>query len=602
MQAAVLEHLTKILASKAFVKSDRLSRFLRFAVEQALAGREDQLKEYVIGVEVFDRSATYDPRIDPIVRVEARRLRAKLCRYYETDGRGDRLRIEFPTGAYVPRFHHGGEPPPVEAPAPSPDPATIVVLPFANLSSDPENEYFSDGLTEELIHALTKVERLRVVAASSVMQFKGKPYDIRQIGERLKVCSVLEGSVRKAGSRVRITVQLIHAADGRYLWTETYDREMQDLFAIQEEIARAIVAALRVQLVGGPSRPLVRPSGQNLEAYNLYLKGRQQYNLRTEEGMHRSIDFYRRAIDVDPEFARAYAGIALSMEALGTYGVIPPNEVKEKCRASAWRALQLDPTLAEAHLPLAAVCAVYEYNWEEAESHYRRALELNPGYAEARCFYACDFLAQLGRLDEAFAQIHKALEMDPLSLVTSYHYVTLLISRRDYDQAIEQCRRMLDLDPDYYKTYMGLGRAYTQKGMYGAAIETFQRARVLSGGLPYVTAVLAHAYALAGLRTEAEQLRRELVRISRWRYVQSTSLALIALGLGELDRAFELLEKAVADRESPVLWLAAYPTYDALRSDPRYQVLLRRIGLPQAGAAAGASAGISASPSAAAVN
>jgi serine/threonine-protein kinase len=574
-------HLQKILASRVFIKSERLSRFLRFAVEQVLAGREDQLKEYIIGVEVFDRSASYDPRIDPIVRVEARRLRSKLRQYYESEGREDPLWIEFPTGSYVPHFRAGTAPQASVEAAHAPERETIVVLPFANLCSDAENEYFSDGLTEELIHALTKVERLRVVAANSVMQLKGKPYNLRQIGEQLKVQWVLEGSVRKAGNRVRSTMRLIHAADGHILWTETYDREMQDLFAIQEEIARAIVTALRIQLVGDQNRLLAHAPAQNLEAYNLYLKGRQQYNLRTEEGLNRSIEFYRQAIDLDPNCARAFAGIAHSAGLLATYGLVHPRDVMEKCRSCAQRALQIDPTLAEAHLSLAFTKAVFESKWAEAESHYRRALELNPGYAGAHYFFACDFLAQLGRLDEAFFHIRKAVDLDPLSLVTGYHLVTLLIIARQYDQAIAKCRRMLDIDPGYYKSYMGLGRAYTQKGMYEAALEVFLQARTLSGGLPYVSAVLAHTYALAGQRAEAEHLRNELARISKWRYVQSTSFALIAIGLGEFDRAFELLQKAADAREGPVLLLGVYPTYDCLRGDPRYQALLERIGLPQ---------------------
>jgi serine/threonine-protein kinase len=578
----IIEQLGKILASRFFVKSERLSRFLRFCVEQALAGREDQLKESVLGVEVFDRPASYDPRIDPIVRVEARRLRAKLRAYYEAEGAGDAVWIEFPTGSYVPRFRTDGAPPlppPPETTAAA-SPETIVVLPFVNLSSDPENEYFSDGLTEELIHALTKVECLRVVAASSVMQLKGKPYDFRAIGERLKVRSVLEGSVRKSGSRLRITVQLIDAANSHYLWSETYDRQMQDLFAIQEEIARTIVAKLRIQLAGEQHALLAAPSSANVEAYNLYLKGRHQYNLRTEDGLTRSIEFYQQAIVLDPGCARCFAGMAHSYAALGIYGMIHPREVMEKARTSARRALELDPTLAEAHMSLAFVEALYEWSWEKAEEHYLRALELSPGYVDAHFFYGCDFLAQQGRLDEAYAHTRKAVELDPLSIITACNLVTIYIMRREYDQAIEECRRLLEMDPNYYKIYTSLGRAYTQKGMYDAAIETFQKARSLSGDLPYITAIMAHAYALAGQRKQAEKLQRELRRTARWRYVPSSSFALIAIGLGDFDEAFALLEKSADEREGPILLLGVYPTYDCLRSDPRYHALLRRMGLP----------------------
>jgi len=264
--------LEKILASEPFAHSGRISRFLRFVVEHTLAGRGGELKEYLIGVEVFDKAASYDPRIDPIVRVEARRLRAKLKRYYETAGRDDGVRIEFPKGGYVPLFQ-------TRAPAPEGGETgpTIAVLPFVNRSADPQDEYFSDGLTDELIHALTKVEGLRVVARGSAFQFKGKPYDVRQVGEQLQVGVVLEGSVRRSGNRLRITAQLVNVADGLYLRSETYEREMKDIFAVQDEIAGAIAQTLRVRM----GRRAPRRTGDNLQAYHLYLKGRHQVNRRT---------------------------------------------------------------------------------------------------------------------------------------------------------------------------------------------------------------------------------------------------------------------------------------------------------------------------------
>ncbi|MBI3696829.1 MAG: hypothetical protein HY238_18580 [Acidobacteria bacterium] len=335
--------LSKILASPVFAGSDRMSRFLRFTVERALRGEGDRLKEYLLGVEVFDRRSSYDPRIDPIVRVEARRLRSKLEKYYETEGRGDPVRIDFPKGGYSPVLRER------DRAAPAPERRTIAVLPFANLSSDPENEYFSDGLTEELIQALTKVEGLRVVAWSSAFQFKGKARDIRQVGRQLSVDTVLEGSVRRADDRLRITAQLVDVSDGRYLWSQIYEREMKDVFAIQDEISRAIADTPRIKLTGA----LVKPYTVNLEAYNLYLRGRFNWNKRTEEGLRKAIEYFEQALAGDAQYAPAYCGLADCYSMLGQYGLSPPREVMPQAKAAATRALDIDEALAEAHASFA---------------------------------------------------------------------------------------------------------------------------------------------------------------------------------------------------------------------------------------------------------
>ena len=370
---SVRTQLRKILSSSTFARSERLARFLTFTVEQTLGGRGENLKEFVIGVEVFDKNEKYDPRMDPIVRVEARRLREKLRKYYETEGHDDALYIDFPTGAYVPLVKTR-EAAGVSKPAATRAENAIAVLPFVNLSSEQENEYFSDGLTEELINALTKVEGLRVVAWSSAFQLKGKARDIRRIAEQLRVRAVLEGSVRRTADRLRITAQLVDTTDGHYLWSETYERAIKDVFSIQDEISSAIVGALRIKLTGSAGRSLITRYTENLQAYHLYLKGRFYWNKRTEEDFYKALGFFEQAIQIDPNYAPAYAGMADSYIMLGEHGSVPALSIMRKARATASRALEIDPSLAEAHVSLGSVAGLYEWNWRESEQHFRRAL------------------------------------------------------------------------------------------------------------------------------------------------------------------------------------------------------------------------------------
>ena len=566
----IFTYLDKILASDAFAHSLRMSRFLRFTVERAVQGQAAELKEYLVGVEVFDRKESYDPRIDPIVRVEARRLRSKLKKYYETEGRNDAVRIEFPKGSYAPVFRTP------EAPArPARSEQTIAVLPFSNLSSDHENEYFSDGLTEELIHALTKIEGLRVVAWNSAFQFKGKARDIEEVGRQLDVETVLEGSVRSGGGRLRISAQLVRVRDGQYLWSQVYERQARDVFAIQDELARSIAAAMRIRL----THSLVKRQTQNFEAYALYLKGRFCWNKRTAEGLRKGIDYFNEAIACDANYAPAYSGLADSYSLLGQYGVCPAQEFMPRAKAAALKALEVDDSLAEAHTSFAYVRSLYDWQWTDAERHYLRALELNPGDATAHHFYGVDFLGNRGRLDEGLEHMRLAQQLDPLGMMIHSSTALMHLFRRDYDSAIEERRKALELDPNFYKTYMGLGRLYLQKGMYDEAIANFQKGQELSGGAVYTCGPLGEAYALSGRAEEARRLLGHLIELAKSRFVPPTTIALIHIGLGEKDRAFEWLQKACDERDTPLVLLKVHPAYDSLRGDPRYSTLIERIGL-----------------------
>lgn len=575
---SIRTQLRKILSSRTFVRSERLARFLSFTVEEMLAGRGEELKEFVIGVEVFDKNEKYDPRMDPIVRVEARRLREKLRKYYETEGFTDPIQIEFPTGSYSPVVQtrdaaqvSGGSAATTES--------AIAVLPFANLSSEQENEYFSDGLTEELINALTKVEGLRVVAWNSAAQLKGKTRDIRRIAEQLGVRAVLEGSVRRTADRLRITAQLIDTATGHYLWSETYERPSRDIFAIEDEISSAIVGALRIKLTGSAARSLVTRYTENLQAYHLYLKGRFYWNKRREEDFYKALGFYEQAIEIEPNYAPAYAGMADAYIMLGEYGSAPAESTMRKARAAACRALEIDARLAEAHVSLGTVCGLHEWNWAASEQHYLRALELNPSYPTAHHWYGYDYLATLGRLPEAIAELERAHHLDPLSLIIATTLGTIYDFARQYERAREYYDRVLEMEPRFVRAHLSAGRSFLHQNRCGEAIEMFEKARELMPSSPVPLALLAHAYNVSGARAEADRLRQALERFRRTCYVPSYVLARAHL-CHDHDQAFAYLAKALEERDPRLPHLSVSPIWDCLRDDPRFTAMLERIGVP----------------------
>ena len=574
---SVRTQLGKILSSSSFVRSERLARFLTFTVEQMLEGRGDQLKEFVIGVEVFDKTEKYDPRMDPIVRVEARRLREKLRKYYETEGRQDPVHIEFPTGSYAPVVQTR-DATTLSGPAGAAVENAIAVLPFSNLSSEQENEYFSDGLTEELINALTKVDGLRVVAWSTAFQLKGKARDIRRIAEQLRVRAVLEGSVRRTCDRLRITAQLVDAVDGHYLWSETYERPLKDIFAIEDEISSAIVGALRIKLTGPAGRSLVTRYTENIQAYHLYFKGRFYWNKRTEEDFYKALGYFEQAIQIDPNHAPAYAGMADCYIMLGEHGSVPAISIMRKARATATRALEIDARLAEAHVSLGTVAALYEWNWPESERHFRRALELNPSYATAHHWYGYDYLAPQGRLNEAIAELERAHHLDPLSLIIMTCLGTLYDMLREYKRACECYGKVFDIDPGFVRAYLSAGRSYLHQDMPREAIASFEKARELTPSSPVPLALLAHAYNVSGARAEADRLRQALDRFARTCCVSSYLMARAYLGFDQ-DRTFELLEKALEERDPRLAHINVSPIWDGVRADPRFAALVSRMGL-----------------------
>jgi serine/threonine-protein kinase len=573
--SAIRGQLEKILVHGLFVRSERMGRFLRLAIERTLEGRTNELKEYLLGVEVFDRKTSYDPRVDPIVRVEARRLRSKLRSYYEGDGRNDPIVFEFAAGSYVPRIRSKAETPPV-SPATIP---TVAVLPFANLSACSDHDYFSDGLTEELIHALTKVSGMRVVAWSSAARLRGVEQEVVEARRRLQVANVLTGSVRISGSQLRVRAQLIETETGVYLWSETFDRQMQDVFAIQEEIARNIVRTLRIQLAGGPEKAPLAKSPTSVSSYDYYLKGRYHWHRRTPADLARSIHYFKAAIEADPTSALAHAGLADAYTLDMEYGLTHPADGIPKAKAAAQRAIELDPILAEAYPSLALIRSLCDREWEEAEALYRKAIVLNPGYATAHLWLGGDCLALLGRLDEALAELELALELDPLSAITHEIRGFIYLLKRDYAQAIRYYREILQFDPSSYRVYAAIGRALGLQGNYPEALAMLDKARSLEEGVPSILAAMGQIFGLAGDRSSARGVLARLEALARERHIPSTCFAVIHLGQGEKDRALDWLEHGCEQCELSMSSIGVHPVYDDLRGEPRFQALLKRLRL-----------------------
>lgn len=466
---------------------------------------------------------------------------------------------------------------PARPDAPPPDDRSIAVLPFVNMSDDRDNEYFSDGMTEEILNALVKVRDLKVAARTSSFAFKDHRTDVREIAEKLGVATVLEGSVRKSGDRLRITAQLISAAEGYHLWSESYDRRLEDVFAIQDDIARSIVEALRVQLAGdSESGPLVHQTTGDVEAYQLYLKGRYIYNRFTEADLHRSLEFYHRALDVDPRYARAYAGIADSWMNLADDWMAPEEAYPEAKRA-ARRAIELDETLSEAHTALGKVLGWYDWAFDEAELALRRAVAANPNYADAHWGLA-SILPPNGQLEEALDEMRVALSLDPLSATFGRFTARFLLYLRRYDEAIEQAQRTLDVNPGAVHALVHMGQANLAMGEPERALETLREAD-RTGSVLWVRAFVAQALAAVGEREEALSLLESLEAGEAAGYVRAEFVAGGWAALGDADRAFSALGRALSARSSGLIYLHLDPIYDPLRDDPRYAEVVEEIGL-----------------------
>ncbi len=457
---------------------------------------------------------------------------------------------------------------------------SIAVLPLVNASNDPNTEYLSDGISEALINSLTELQELRVIARSTAFRYKGKDVDPQQVGRELNVQTVLMGRVRQLGDTLNIQVDLVDATTGAQLWGTEYERKLSDVLSVKQTIAREVTDKLRLKLSGAEQQRLTKRDTTNAEAYQFYLRGRFYWNKRTAEGMKKAIEEFQQAIEKDPSYALAYAGLADAYTTSPGYSATPVSEAAPKARAAAARAIELDPNLAEAHASFANICMSFNSDSAGAEKEFLRAIELNPNYPSAHHWYAL-LLGNLGRFDEAKREILRAQQLDPLSLIINRTVGDVFLWAREYDQALEQFKKTLEIDPNFPPVHEDLAAVYSMKGRYEEALQEMNKAIALNGRLPHYVAAIACIHAKSGHKLEAQKMLNELLAREKTDYVSSSDIALVYIALGDKEKAFERLEEAVIHGQNTYMNLKVGPAWDSLRGDPRFAELLRRAGLPQ---------------------
>ncbi|MBI3400764.1 MAG: tetratricopeptide repeat protein [Acidobacteria bacterium] len=564
---SVREQLDRILASATFKQVDRLKRFLSFIVLESIGGRRTELKEYVIGVHVFDKEPSFDPRTDPIVRVQARRLRAKLVRYYQEDGRSDEVIIDLPKGGYAPVI----KPRETAVVAKRSISAALVsqntvsVLPFVNHGGGVELDAFCLGVREEIIHNLAQFPNLRTLALDDAT---GKA----------DTAMIVSGSVRASGTRLRIAAQLVDTASRCYLWSESIDADTADLFGAQERVARAIVQRLETEFTDGP-RPSGRRPIENLAAHNLYLQGRYHLSQRSEEGLLKALEFFGKALAEDAQYAPAHSGLADAYGLCNHYGVMGPSEVWTKAASSAATAVMLDDESGEAHTSLAHVKSTQDWDWLGSEREFRRAISLNPRNATAHHWYAASCLAPLGRLDEALDEMLVAQSLDPVSAIVASDVAAVHFYRRDFQTALERCDHTIELNPHFAAAYWMLGLVQEQLKDFDESEAAFQRAVHLSPNMPRVHGALGRTFALSGRQAQALEVLAKLEAFAKQRYVSPMEFAWIHFALDQAEQGFRWLAKAAEDRAFELIHLNVDPRFDPLRDDRRFGAIRTRLGL-----------------------
>jgi TolB-like protein/Flp pilus assembly protein TadD len=452
------------------------------------------------------------------------------------------------------------------------------VLPFEDLSADKENEYFCDGLSEELINALSHIRELRVAARTSAFSFKGRETDIREVGKKLNVGAVLEGSVRKSGERLRITAQLVNVKDGYQIWSGQFDREMKDVLDIQEEISLTIVDYLKINLSQDEKEKILKRATEDHEAYDYYLKGRYFWYRRQDKDFQRGLQYFQQAIDTDPGFALPYVGIADTFNLFGIWDFMPPSQAYSRAKEAAKKALEIDPELAEVHASLGWIATFYDWDWPAAEKHFLKAIQTKPDYALAHHWYG-NYLTCMGRADEAIREMQKACELEPLEPVNPSHLGLALYMARRFDESIEVLRKVIESDPELWVAYWYQSVNFVAKKMWAEAISTLQKLVELTAGSVIALSTLGWAYGAAGMKDEAFKILERLDGMSKDRYVGSFWRAWVWIGLGEKNEALENLEKAFLERDSMLAWIKVAPLIDGLRSEPRFKALLKKMNL-----------------------
>jgi TolB-like protein/Tfp pilus assembly protein PilF len=477
------------------------------------------------------------------------------------------------------RFIIALEPPTVAPAAAWVAKASLAVLPFVNATGDPETEYLSDGISESIINLLSQLPNLRVIPRTSAFRYKGRETDLKTVARDLKVCTVLTGRVVQRGDRLIVQTELVDVVNDAQLWGGQFNRKLEDIFEVQEELARQISENLQLRLTPEDEKRLSKRSTQNRDAYQLLLKAEYHMNKWTPEGLQRGMAYARQAIEADPTYAEAYAAVSAVYVGLGLFGFLPPAEAFPKAKGAALKALESDDTLAEAHTTLATVRLYYEWDWSGAEQACKRAIELNPNFAWAHSVWS-DLLVIMGRHEEAMAEAQLGVELDPLSALLNVKLGHKLYWRCDYDRALEQLQKALELDPNFVFTHMILARVYAGKGMYERSLATCEKLVSLCGGSPSSRALPSLILAMAGKADEAKKILSELKK-----HLKLDPLSLICLAethsvMGEKTEAFEFLEAAYQERNGVLPFLGVLPALDNIRSDPRFADLLRRLGLP----------------------
>jgi len=563
---SIREELDRISHSRAFNRSARLVEFLRFTVNETLAGRHSALKEYSVGVEVYHRGPDFDPKADSIVRTEAARLRAKLDEYYAMDGKQSRVIIRYSKGTYAPTFESAN------GAITSTQPLIIAVLPFVDTSGVAENEYFADGLTDELIAVLAAIENLRVIARTSVFEFKGKASDVREIGRRLGAGALVEGSIRTSGPRVRITAQLIDVATGAHRWSQTYEREWRDIFEIQAEITRAVASSLARQLRLGP--PELAPR-RDSEAHRLYLKGRYSFHKWTVEDVNQSLSWFGKAVERDPAYANAWAGVGDAHCILAYWGIDALANI-QAAGPALQRALELDPNHVEAECVYAGYLASFDWRWAESERQFRTLIER--GYTPSHFLFAMLCLTPQGRLEEACGWIKRALEIDPLFLGGQAHLGRVLYLGGHYEEAVAQLENTLELKADFREAHWQLGLAHQSVGNYDQALASFGRAMSSGADSSGAWGTIGNCYAMQGRADEARRYQK-LLEQQHDRAATAPGLALIHTALGETLEALAYIEECYALRSPMLLRLKTDPRFSPLRHEDKFRAILTKVGL-----------------------
>jgi serine/threonine-protein kinase len=574
--SVVREHLDRIVRSPAFAKADRLRAFLRFVVEHTLTGQQGVIKEYSIAVEVCGRPATFDAKTDPIVRVDANRLRARLDAYYRLEGRTDPIRIHLPKGSYVPTIASVA-PPPARTRA-----ASLAVLPFVNLGPQQDNEAFADGLTEELIHRLSLVPELRVIARTSAFQYRSKGGDLRRIASDLGVGYVVEGSVRSAADQIRVTVQLTEVEGCSVRWSGRYERHLNDVFAVQDDICQNIAVALELHLAkAAGTAPRVRPEPR---AHVEYLKGRHFWNRRTASSLAQSLEHYRRAIELDTRYAPAHCGIADTLLVQALNEQVDARHALSEARAHTEQALRLAPDLAEALVSSAAVASVLEWDWMRGDALFRRAVELNPSFSLGHYLHAIMNLAPRARWEDALIAMDHAIELDPVSLVLHRDLGIVHYLHREYRDGEEALQSACTLDPGFRGSLFWLGRTLAEQGRLEEALQMFEARLCEPAANTRVVASVVHTLGRMGRRAEALERLGHLEREAAAGRVPALNMAIAHLGLDERDEALTELERACAERAVPLYQIAVDPIYQPVRDSRRFEAILREMKLEDAAA------------------